>query len=120
MPDVISLAIAIPVALALLAGMGILWKRIQNLEKKVDSLQSARLADQKSYSEAYLTAIQGILKSNSDLSKTLEKLIDRIEVQTDLLRKCNVRNGSGHHPPQESAGDTTALMHKNSKGQSHG
>lgn len=120
MPEQIAISVALPVAVALVSALGILWAKIHKLENKIDGLQRARLEDEKRHSTEIrelaaqvLLSVQEGTSVNRETAKAIAQLAAGIAAQTDILRKCRP---SGQHTvpqPQTATSDAeTALLPK--------
>lgn len=118
MPDQIAMAIALPIAVALVAALGVLWRRQIVLERKIDKLQAARLEDEQRHSTEIrelaaqvLVSVHESTEAAKETAKAMHQLAAGVAAQTDILRKC--RPSGQHHPPAVSASAAdTALVPK--------
>lgn len=118
MPDQIAMAVALPIAVALVAALGVLWRRQIVLERKIDKLQAARLEDEQRHSTEIrelaaqvLVSVSEATTATRETAAAMHQLAQGISAQTDILRKCRP---SGQHPvPQTAASSAdTALLPK--------
>lgn len=115
MPDSIALSLAIPIAVALVAALGVLWSKTARLEGEVKRLNDARMADERRHSgemremvAQVLGAVHASTTSTESMAASVRDLARSVAAQTDAMR----RRCGDPQPQTGRAEDTTAIVRR--------
>lgn len=105
MPDNLPLPVVIAALSALVCVIGILWRKIQQLEDRIKNLEAARLADEKRHSteiRELMVQVLNTAKESAEASKesaaSVRELAKQVMTTSDMYRRHHIAldSKSGH------------------------